>query len=332
MSESSDGIVTPSPEQPVMSGGGRGGNLNLSDEEQTHLAVFEHMRDLLRDRTRAVADRYQNGTYIVGRPGSSKTRTVVEELERLNSAWTYRNSRMTSLGLWALLEEHPEHTIVLDDIPSLVSEKPAQQILLAALGGEPGGPRTVTYTTKEVDGRKSMQFRGGIIAISNVPLRRDPLADAVQSRIPVLEHEPTDEMLAAAMRAAAIRGYKDLSPEDGVGVIDFLIGEFRECDYRLDLRAMTKAFEDYRLWRDGKARSTWQDLVRSSIKKIVGGAAAVPKTRDEKRDSDRQVALELHRLFPKDKARRDREWGDRTRKSPDTLYRHLRQLEVEGLL
>lgn len=332
MSESSDGLTKPLPEQPIPTGNGSADALVLSEDEQKHLDAFDRMRDLLRDRARAVADRYQNGTYIVGRPGSSKTRTVVEELERLNHAWTYRNSRMTSLGLWALLEEHPEHTIVLDDIPSLVSEKPAQQILLAALGGEPGGPRTVTYTTKEVDGRRSIQFRGGIIAISNVPLRRDPLADAVQSRIPVLEHEPTDGMLAAAMRAEALRGYKDLSPTDGIRVVDFLIGEFRECDYRIDLRAMTKAFEDFRLWRDGKARSDWQDLVRSSIKKLVGSTTAQPKTQGEKRERDRQIALELHRLFPTDKPRRDAEWAGRTGKSTDTLYRHLRQLEVEGVL
>lgn len=327
MSELSD---RPTAEPPSPAGDPRTETLALSEDELKHLDAFGRMRDLLRDRTRAVADRYQNGTYIVGRPGSSKTRTVVEELERLSHSWTYRNSRMTSLGLWALLEEHPEHTIVLDDIPSLVSEKPAQQILLAALGGEPGGPRTVTYTTKEVDGRRSIQFRGGIIAISNVPLRRDPLADAVQSRIPVLEHEPTDEMLAAAMRAEALRGYKDLSPADGVRVVNFLIREFRECDYRLDLRAMTKAFEDFRLWRDGKARSNWQDLVRSSIKKFLSGTTAQPKTRNEKRDRDRQIALELHRLFPRDKPRRDAEWADRTNKSIDTLYRHLRELEAEA--
>ncbi len=43
------------------------------------------MRDLIRDRTRSVSERYQVGAYLVGRPGSSKTHTVVETLQSLGS-------------------------------------------------------------------------------------------------------------------------------------------------------------------------------------------------------------------------------------------------------
>ena len=171
----------------------------LSPHDQERMRRFDQMRDLLRDRVRGVAEHYQNGCYIVGRPGSSKTFTILEELKRLGLPWTYRNCRMTAAGLFALLGEHPEHAVVLDDIPSLVSDKASLQMLMAALGGEPGKPRPITYTTK--NGRLCFDFCGGIIAVSNVPLRRDPLADAVQSRIPLLEHEPSDEMLAAFMRS-----------------------------------------------------------------------------------------------------------------------------------
>src|SRR5207248_7037875 len=153
------------------------GTLRFSKEDRAQLEVFEAMRDLIRDRTRSVADRYQVGAYIVGRPGSSKTYTVLETLEVLDTPWTYRNSRMSAMGLWCLLNEHPEHVIVLDDISTLFDQAGALQILMAALGGSPGKSRTVTYTTK--DERKSFEFTGGIIAVSNVPLSRDPLADAV---------------------------------------------------------------------------------------------------------------------------------------------------------
>lgn len=108
------------------------------------------------------------------------------------------------MGLWCLLEEHPEHTVVLDDISTLFNEVSALQILMAALGGNPGQSRTITYTTKDKHERKSFEFTGGIIAISNVPLRRDPLADAVASRVVSLEHEPSDEMIAAFMRKQAL--------------------------------------------------------------------------------------------------------------------------------
>ena len=51
-----------------------------TSQDQAHLRAFAAMLDLIRDRTRSVADRYQVGAYIVGRPGSSKTFTVLETL------------------------------------------------------------------------------------------------------------------------------------------------------------------------------------------------------------------------------------------------------------
>lgn len=55
------------------------------------------------------------------------------------------------------------------------------------------------------------EFSGGIIAISNLPLSRDPVADAVASRVRPLEHEPTDEMIAAFMREQALNGFSDMT-------------------------------------------------------------------------------------------------------------------------
>lgn len=295
---------------------------------------FQRLRDLLRDGTRSVAERYQTGWYLVGRPGSSKTHTVVETLNELDVPWTYRNARMSALGLWALLEEHPEDTVVLDDIPILLKQEQALQILMAAVGGEPGKPRPVTYTIKSKEDRKSFDFVGGIIAISNVPLRRDPFAAAVVSRIVTLEHEPTDEMLAAFMRQQALKGYQDLSPVEAKEVVEFVIGVARASDYRLDLRWMTKAWQDYRLVKHGKARRSWQDLVKSSIKRIIKEGTTLPEGRADTKARQQQVALELFKRFPdiKDKAERDEQWKDLTGRSPDTLYRRRRELVALGEL
>jgi hypothetical protein len=99
--------------------------LALDEADQAHLDEFESMLDLIRDRTRSVAEGYQVGAYLVGRPGSSKTYTVKETLERLDAPWTYRNCRMSPMGLYCLLEEHPEHTVVLDDIHTLFGQDAA---------------------------------------------------------------------------------------------------------------------------------------------------------------------------------------------------------------
>lgn len=300
----------------------------LAEEDQAHLDEFESMLDLIRDRTRSVAEGYQVGAYLVGRPGSSKTYTVKETLERLDAPWAYRNSRMSPMGLYCLLEEHPEHTVVLDDIHTLFGQDAALQILMAALGGRPGQARTVTYTTK--DERKSFEFTGGIIAISNLPLGRDPLADAVASRVARLEHEPSDEMIAAFMRAQALKGFEDVTPEECLEVVEFVIAETRACDYRLDLRAMVKAWQDYRLDLHGKALRPWRDLVRSSLKRLVGDDRPRPTGRAARIAWEQQIAKELYERFPDDKARRDAEWGRRVKSSPFSLYRRKQELDRAG--
>ena len=271
----------------------------MNHNDNGHLKAFRTKLDLIRDRTRSVADRYQVGAYIVGRSGSSKTFTVMETLEALEKPWTYRNSRMSAMGLWCLLEEHPEHTVVLDDISTLFEQKGALQIIMAALGGSPGKPRTVTYVTK--DERKQFEFSGGIIAISNVPLNRDPLADAVASRVVLLEHEPSDEMLAAFMRDRAAQGYEDMTPEECLEVVEFVIQETRACDYRLDLRYMKKAWQDYRLDKHGLALRPWKELVRSSLKRIVTPETSVG--RSDRKAWEQQVAIDLFKRYPDDKGR-----------------------------
>jgi hypothetical protein len=119
----------------------------LSEADTRHLLAFERQRDFIRDRTRSVAEKYQNGCFLVGRAGTGKTRLVTDVLDQCEALWTYRNARMSAMGLYSLLED-PEHTILLDDIGSLFDQRPALQILLAALGGRPGGPRPITYTIK----------------------------------------------------------------------------------------------------------------------------------------------------------------------------------------
>jgi hypothetical protein len=113
---------------------------------------------------------------------------------------------MSAMGLFDLLSDFPEHFIVLDDVPSLFADKQAIQILLPALDGEPGTPRTVTYKTRDRDAR--IEFSGGIIGISNLELRHDPLANALASRVVMLEHEPTDDEIASFMKSLAVSGYK----------------------------------------------------------------------------------------------------------------------------
>ena len=92
---------------------------SLSDKDAQLVKELEAKLQIIRDRVGSVAHRYHNGCYLVGRPGTSKTYTVREELERLAMPWVYQNARMTPMGLFCFLADHPEHVIVLVDITSL---------------------------------------------------------------------------------------------------------------------------------------------------------------------------------------------------------------------
>ena len=274
-------------------------------EDQACLQRLEAKLQLIRDRVSGVVHHYHNACYLVGRPGTSKTHTVRKTLEQLAVLWAYQNARMTPMGLFRFLQDHPEHTIVLDDIPSLFKSEQAIQILLAALGGDPGKPRTVTYKSKDEDHR--FQFMGGIVAISNVPLRCDPLARALGSRLTILDHEPTDEEIAAFMRFLAGQGYEDMTPDECHEVAEFVIRETREFDQCLDLRHLVKGWQDYRQHKHGRALTPWQDLVRTSLQKHAV-ENFLPLSKQEEKERDRQLVRELMEKYPDDSPSQLAEW------------------------
>ena len=300
----------------------------LTAADQHHLADFHRLLDLIHARTTGVALSYHTGVYLTGRPGTSKTWTVERALEDSGVPYIIKNARLSPMGLWKTLKNHPEHVVVLDDLGSLIQEKGDLPILLAALGGHAGQPRTVTYTTLDQD--HSFDFLGGVIAISNLPLRRDPLTDALASRTQTYEHSPSDEMIQAFMRQEALRGYKNLDVLECWEVVQFIVGECRESDYRLDLRYLRRGWEDRRLVKDGESRCAWQDLIRSSLKQIYASQMeGAPSTRAEKVTWKASVAADLFAQFP-DRAARDREWERITGESPSSLYRHHQRAKALG--
>ncbi|MAX38403.1 MAG: hypothetical protein CME33_17755 [Gimesia sp.] len=282
---------------------------------------YRRKLQLIRDRVRSVAECYHTAIYIVGRPGTSKTFTVKEELERLSVPFVIRNARMTPMGLFDFLHEHPEHIIVLDDIASLFGQPAALQILMAALDGDPDVPRKVTYKSK--DKSISFEFSGGIIAISNVPLRQDPLANAVTSRLVQLEHEPSDEEIAAFMFHLSLEGYKDLTSDECKEVVEFIVAETRQYDERLDLRHLAKAYEDRRQWEHGNSMTQWQDLVRTSLNKMMV-ESSIPMTKADEIELQRSKVKEVIQRFPNDRERQMKE--SQLKKS--TFYKRLRELQT----
>jgi hypothetical protein len=136
-----------------------GAGLDLAAADRQALADYERQRDLIRDRTEQVAKKHHAGVFVWGRPGTSKTYTVVETLNTLNVSFQVWNARISPMGLWMILRDGPDQVVVVDDVNTLfsVSSTAAMQVLLAALQSKPGEARTVSYRTKDEESVSSLR-------------------------------------------------------------------------------------------------------------------------------------------------------------------------------
>ena len=284
---------------------------------------------ILEDRVVGVAEGYQAGLYLLGRPGTGKTHTVKGTLDRLGVSAHYANARLSPAALFDMLGQHPDRVHVIDDVPELWKSPEAKPILMAALGGKGGEARRVDYRLK--GDARSVEFRGGIIAISNVPQRQDPGAKALASRTVFYEFAPTDDELAAHMRHLAAEGFDGLTPAEAGEVCEFVLQAAAQAESRPDLRTFEKGCADYRLWRTGKVQCSWHVLIQSSLRPVSAGEIGVPLSRDERMTEQDEVVEALYARFPytDQRAERAAEWERLTGASEKNPVPSCRRLEFE---
>ena len=199
--------------------------LQLTQFDQEQLAKLGRLLCLVKARANGVAQRMHVGTYISGRTGGGKTFAVRELLDSEGINYQYISCRLSPGGLYDAMRTNPEDVFVLDDVSTLYKNRQGLQVLQAALNGPAAEPRKITYVLKGDQREAPFDFWGGVIAISNLPLRHDLVADAVASRVRTLEHEPSNEMIAAFMRDQAMKGFKDMTPGECWEVVEFVIAQ-----------------------------------------------------------------------------------------------------------
>ena len=177
------------------------------------LAELNRRLGIVRDRVKGVAEHGQPGFYLYGRAGTAKTYTVRTTLDKIGCDYEYQLGHLTPIGLFDLLEANSTKIIVLDDVATIFNQPAALNILLAALGKQPDGKRIVKY--KRQGKTVSVEFTGGIIAISNLELHGNAVMDALKSRFQPLNYDPTNEQIMALMHDIASRGY---TLADGRGI------------------------------------------------------------------------------------------------------------------
>jgi hypothetical protein len=243
----------------------------------------------------------------------------------------YHAGHLTPLGLFDMLEEHPNDVIVLDDVSRLLKDDVTLQLFLAALGQQPNDQhgRIVRYRRQGRD--REVEFTGGIIFMSNLVLHPAPLLEALRSRVHHLRYEPSEEEMAALMRHIAGGGWHFgrgvLSPDECREVTEYLIAECQRLGARLDLRVLIdKAYPDYLQWRAGHADIDWRDLITTTIHERLVALRhtqdGVRVGREARLEEDRRIAREIDAAYatPRERAVA---WERRTGRPRRAFYRRL---------
>jgi hypothetical protein len=100
------------------------------------LAELHRRLAVVRARVLAVAHRHANGFYLFDRAGTSKTYTIRTTLAEYDKPYHYHGGHLTPMGLFDLLREQHDRTIVLDDVSELLNQKIGGATLLRLLGDE----------------------------------------------------------------------------------------------------------------------------------------------------------------------------------------------------
>lgn len=249
--------------------------LELSADDQRHLATYERRLQLVRDRTTGVARGYITGFFLSGRGGISKSYTVEDELKRLNANYHLSNSRMTGRGLYDVLADYPSAIHIIEDVERLLRDANGVGVLRSALWGQrrerDRGPMERWITWDAHGHHLKTLFTGGIIVISNRPLLSEPELQALKTRIPCDHLTPGDPEIRAMMRSIALKGFEDsrgrkMTPRECWEVCEYFNAESLALHHPLDIRALVLSFSAYIQWSEGDAGCHWRDAVSALIR------------------------------------------------------------------
>ncbi len=301
---------------------------------------LQRQLSVIRDRVRGVFYQQNNGLYLFGRPGTSKTHTVRVTLETLAAPYDYHKGHITPIGLFDLIATNRDRTIVLDDVASVFNQPIGLQILLAALGSSHDGSRVrmVRYKTARED--FSVPFSGGIIVITNLALHghHHEILAAIRDRVNMINYEPSDEQVEALIHKIAEQGVRGVLPEKCRMVAHFLLEECKRREIRPSVRLFVdKAIPDYALWESGRTETHWRDLIVSELEQQLVEIQHPQRDlrRAEQTEAERRIVLDIFMSYESRKERVE-QWQRITAarfgqaKSLPAFYRRLKELKETG--
>jgi hypothetical protein len=303
------------------------GKLALSAEDRAYLKALEPKHKLIRDRVRGVVKSIHQGFYLWGEGGTSKSYTVLDELQKLRADYVVHNSRMTGRGLVDALQRLPSSCHVIEDCESIFDDKRAWGVLRSALWSQSTNrpmEREISWTAFNTNIR--FVFTGGIILIANKDLKAVPELAALGTRIDVLQLVATFPEVAALMRWVALRGFtfgQDfVAPKECLEVAEYVIDRMRSLERPLDMRVYVNGVKDYLQCKTGHSDTDWKDLIETRLRRTT----VLRERRADVMSREAAIALELSRMDITPAARM-RLWKEKTHKSERAYWRRLKDLE-----
>jgi len=304
-----------------------------TNDDNVLLDLLEAKLQILRDRTRGVAQGYLNGFYLWGGGGTSKSHTILRTLKDLRKEFKLTNSRVTAKGLFTLLQEFPESVHIIEDAETMFKDDMAVGVLRSALWGQTGRDgkqeRIVTWQTAKKS--EEFVFTGGIVIVANCELPNTPQLQALKSRIVSVHYQPTNEEVKAKMRDICRTGYvhdnHSLSPQECLEVVHQIIERSERLRRNLDLRLLFNAFHERLQWQNQASVLHWHDLLESRLQEkaiVVNGGTGIRAARKAQ-----ELEL-LRKIAALPTGERLEIWKNETKKSPAAFYRRLDEVKGEN--
>ena len=107
-----------------------------ADERAAFAAAIQGLEaklDHIRDTVRGVVKTFHTGLFLHGEGGTSKSYTVLKELQALRAKYVLHNTRLTGRGLVDALKRAPTDIHVIEDAETLLDDKKSFGVLRSAL-------------------------------------------------------------------------------------------------------------------------------------------------------------------------------------------------------
>jgi hypothetical protein len=306
--------------------------LTLSAEDKEHLESLRPKLQVIRDLVRGVVKKFSTGLYLWGEGGTSKSYTVLHELQALKADYVLHNSRMTGRGLVDTLQNFQTSVHVIEDCESIFDDRRAWGVLRSALWSQSRKKppeREISWTAFNTVIR--FVFTGGIILIANRSLDKQPELAAIKTRIATPQLVASFNEIAALMRSVAIEGFtygEDyMTPQECLTVAEYVIDRMRSLARSLDMRMYVNGVKDYLQHKTGHSKTDWQDLIETRLRETT----VLRERQADVMAREAGIALEISRLdVPQ--AEKFRLWRERTRsarfpdgKSERAYWRRLKE-------